>query len=277
MSKNSKSSGSIKFKGPIDEQIANSCPGRSYCPADQCFRNSGNCGDNGTCCMSQDQVNDLLHDLNCPTSPSVTSPQTSLASTDINTLINSCATQLTLQPSDVSFLCQGADTSACFERICQLGCSDPNCPVQLTNMDPQSLSCQTIAEYCDILEPSLLSDPGLNHLCCDIDLESGVTIRSVCGCASNPCKINNAVSQLKAQATNASGVSDASGTTTPSTTSSTSTTTPSTSTTIKQYTLKFKLWYIIPIIILIIIGIYYKNRSSDAFQNVVATPITPSP
>jgi hypothetical protein len=47
--------------------------------------------------------------------------------------------------------------------------------------------CKTVQQYCDMIDPSLLTLPGYKTLCCDIDLQSGVPLRSVCGCGDKPC------------------------------------------------------------------------------------------
>jgi hypothetical protein len=83
-----------------------------------------------------------------------------------------------------------ADDSCCLnkEKITDL-LNDLGCPAEI-NSNRFNLSlpqCQTIQQYCDLISPQLLTDPDIKKMCCEIDLQSGVKVRNVCGCDGDPC------------------------------------------------------------------------------------------
>lgn len=181
-----------KFAGPIESIVGQSCPGRSYCEADRCFRSGGSCGDDltKTCCLNQAGANDLVNDLGCSGGKLQSQAPRFSEGVDYNKEISTCASDLTLASTDTAFLCLGvSDTPACLQKMCDLGCKSTVCPhAPVTKINLQNQVCETIQQYCDILDPLILVDPVYNHLCCDVDLESGVVVRTVCGCPNNPCK-----------------------------------------------------------------------------------------
>ena len=193
-----------KFSGPIEEIIGNTCPGAPYCSADKCFRTGGTCGDNGNCCLDREGVNSVVKSLGCDGGGTFTSSRrfSSLAGDPI--AIGKCTTELNLSDSDVSFLCKDSSKDDCFSKLCGLGCSSINCDKPPVTINLKNSICQTVQQYCDILDPSLLTDPNLNKLCCGIDPISGIKDRTVCGCPDNPCKTNpvqtNNINALKTMA-----------------------------------------------------------------------------
>lgn len=205
-----------RFSGPIEEIVGRTCPGATYCGIDQCFRNGKTCGNDSSCCLTRPQAQDLVTALGCggggnftieqPTpkfSKVGTSPQDRSFSTlsEDPMAMDKCTTQLSLTPSDKEYLCQNLSPDVCFSKMCDLGCSSPMCPKPTpTVINLQNSVCQTVQQYCDVLDPSLLSDPNYNKLCCEIDPIAGVKIRTVCGCPGNPCVTNPLVTQLKTNA-----------------------------------------------------------------------------
>jgi len=190
-----------RFSGPIEEIVGNTCPGSSYCGIDQCFRNGKTCGNDSSCCLNRSQADDVVTALGCGgnvnsfTSSSGSDPKFSTLSED-TTAMSKCITQLTLEQSDVEYMCKNLSTDDCFGEMCKLGCDSPACPKSPpTNINLQNSVCQTIQQYCDVLDPSLLSDPNYNKLCCEVDPIAGIPVRTECGCPGRPCNSNPVVMQ----------------------------------------------------------------------------------
>lgn len=66
--------------------------------------------------------------------------------------------------------------------------NDLGCPQDSSNTYKiDKPECQTVQQYCDMIEPELLKNSAIKSLCCDIDLQSGVRVRGICGCEGEPC------------------------------------------------------------------------------------------
>lgn len=195
-----------KFSGPIEDIVGQTCPGASYCGVDQCFRNGGTCGNSGTCCLSSTEASALVNALGCSGGTfTSTNPKFSTLSED-PTAMNTCINELKLAQTDVDFMCTNLSQDDCFSKICALGCSNYACgkKVQPSTINLQNSVCQSMQQYCDVLDPSLLTDPNYSTLCCNVDPIAGVPIRTACGCPGNPCTSNPVtlknVQNLKANA-----------------------------------------------------------------------------
>lgn len=194
-----------RFSGPIEEIVGRTCPGASYCGIDQCFRNGKTCGNDSACCLNRSQAQDLVSALGCGGGQFTSSERKFSTLSEDPTAMNMCSTQLTLEQSDIDYMCKDLSSDSCFGKMCDLGCTSPACPKAApASINLQNEVCQTIQQYCDVLDPSILSDPNYNTLCCNIDPIAGVQVRTVCGCPGNPCNSNPVVMQnvkaLKAQA-----------------------------------------------------------------------------
>lgn len=184
-----------KFSGPIEEIVGNTCPGASYCVIDQCFRNGKTCGNDNSCCLDRSQAQDLVSALGCGNGNFMSKQKFSSLSED-PTAMSKCSTELTLGQSDIDFMCKDLSSDNCFEKMCDLGCTSKACPKKsIPGINLQNQVCQTIQQYCDVLDPSLLSESTYNTLCCNIDPIAGVPVRTVCGCSGNPCNSNPVVMQ----------------------------------------------------------------------------------
>lgn len=189
-----------KFSGPIEDIVFKTCPGASYCSIDQCFRNGETCGNDGKCCLTSSSAQDLVKSLGCGGITNFTSQpsqQQKLSTlSEDPTALNTCSIQLGLSESDRDYMCRDLDNESCFKSICNLGCVNSACPgPSPSNINLQNQVCRTIQQYCDVLDPSLLSDPNYKELCCSVDYVSGVKNRTVCGCPGNPCNTNPIVLQ----------------------------------------------------------------------------------
>lgn len=176
---------SLKFKGPIEEAVHYKCPGRSYCEVDRCFRNGKTCINpkvDDKCCLKSEQVNDLLADLGCPQNNTNVLKEPNMVLEDIKT----CQIEMGLKDEEKDLLCKESDSTSCLSRLCKIGCKNEKV-CATSDIDVKKDECKTIQQYCDMIDPSLLSNPGYKKLCCEIDLQSGVPLRSVCGCSDNPC------------------------------------------------------------------------------------------
>ncbi|MDD4930879.1 MAG: hypothetical protein PHG66_01835 [Candidatus Colwellbacteria bacterium] len=194
-----------RFSGPIEDIVGSTCPGASYCAIDQCYRNGGVCGNTGSCCLTSANVKDLVTALGCGGSTSFSAQRKFSTLSEDPTAMNTCITQLGLTGSDVDYMCTNLSADDCFSEICALGCTNHACPsVAPPSINLQTQVCQTIQQYCDVIDPSLLSDPNYSAMCCSIDPIAGVPDRTVCGCPGNPCSSNPVVMQnvqaLKASA-----------------------------------------------------------------------------
>jgi hypothetical protein len=205
-----------KFSGPIESVISSGCPGESFCGIDECYRNGETCGGtgatgSGSCCMTVNMANDLLSSLGCGSGlnqnytgavPSFqsyspfTTPKFATLGED-PTALGKCATQLNLTQDDLNFACTGMSSDDCFATLCGMGCTATNCPPINPPMqiNLQDQICNSIQQYCDVLDPTLLQDPSYNALCCQVDPIAGVADRTVCGCPGNPCPMNPAFEQ----------------------------------------------------------------------------------
>ena len=183
-----------KFSGPIEDIVGRTCPGASYCGVDQCFRNGGTCGNSGTCCLTGSQASDLVTSLGCGSGnfTLIETPKKFSTLSEDPSALNKCKTQLSLEQSDIDYMCKTLSPDDCFSRLCNLGCTNPACEKKQvsSSINLQNAVCQTIQQYCDVLDPSLLTDPNYNKLCCNVDPIAGVPDRTACGCPGNPCVSN---------------------------------------------------------------------------------------
>jgi len=212
---------STKFLGPIEEVVGRTCPGASYCSVDKCFREGKTCGGESTCCLDRPSAEELIKSLGC-SSGTFSSPLKLKETSPLQV----CSTKLGLTPDETSFLCLGSSLDECLQKMCDLGCDSPMCPRALPGgINMRKEVCKTVQQYCDVLDPSLLTDPAYNDLCCKQDLIAGIPIRTECGCPGKPCAINPKIQELKLNsskywATNQSTVPSSTSTSVPSSSTS---------------------------------------------------------